>query len=140
VSVNGKFPEQLIAMVSHDMKADIRAEADAREVSISQIVREAREIQLASRQPMKWVLGEGTPPADPDYVHVGDLAYAPERLQTGDGKLFEHVGDGSYVPADPETLAAYARNLAPDTEPDDVDGSLSDAEARVARLRARGLG
>jgi hypothetical protein len=117
MSVNGKFPEQLIAMVGKDMKASIKDEADRREISISQVVREKIEIADATAGQVRNVDGE---------VLRGSLDA---------DDLFERIKEG-----DPETLAAYARNLAPDTEPDDVDGSLSDHEARVARLRARGLG
>lgn len=166
MSVNGKYPEQLIAMVTPEMKADIRAEADARGVSISQIVREAREIAVWARQPQRWVLGPDQdgwvagPECNPlalDHVnHPVGVAFADNVLLVppADAPIAEHIRytiDSAamagrtggipiqYTTGDPDTLAAYAADLSPDTEPDEVDGSLSDQSARVARLKARGL-
>jgi hypothetical protein len=119
VSVNGKYPEQLIAMVTPEMKADIRAEADERGVSISQVVREAREIAVWARQPQRIALGAGM------------------SVAQDDGNTF--LVNGRPRDVSPDTLAAYAAGLEPDTEPDEVDGSLADQDARVARLKARGL-
>lgn len=166
MSVNGKYPEQLIAMVTPEMKADIRAEADARGVSISQVVREARELAVDARQPRRIALGMTATPAEVEQINAAldaDLGIHPVGVTLADNVLLVPPADApisehirytidsaamagrtggipiQYTTGDPDTLAAYAADLSPDTEPDEVDGSLSDQSARVARLKARGL-
>jgi hypothetical protein len=183
MSVNGKYPEQIIAMVTPEMKAEIRAEADERGVSISQVIREAREAIVESRKPPfcdqcagpyadDWLREYGghwdtcpnrpkpdeetlefTSPGRPTIEEVrgvdGNLIRTttiyPDTLvvEGPDGRPIKMTrsGDGPAYAPDVETpsLAAYAADLEPDTEPDEVDGSLSDRDERVARLRARGL-
>lgn len=152
--INGKFKAQVVAMVSPEMKADMLAEADRRDISLGALVREDRELAKAVKE---------RPRPSPDSFEVGHTAdgsgYIAHEFANQLGQIVatetlteirgvggelirsQVIPEGDVDGAD--TLAGYARSLTPDTEPDEVDGSLGendDAAARVARLRARGLG
>lgn len=56
MTAKAKYPAQIIAMVTPETKQLYKDEAERREISISELVREALEF---FGQPVRWLVGEG---------------------------------------------------------------------------------
>lgn len=125
MTVESQYPAQLIAMVTPETKAKIRAEADERKISISQVVRERLDRSML------------TVP-EPETIVTEFQGHAGEIFTTR--TIVEHPDDDNA-----STLRDHVAGLTPDQDGDDVDGHLADTRAdgqpnlRVAPRRPRGL-
>lgn len=81
--INAKYTAQLIAMVTDETKAQIKAAAEAREVSISQVAREYLEAG------QKVLLGPDLPDPDTETVQRADgtLANAADENEARIARL-----------------------------------------------------
>lgn len=119
MAIDSQFPAQLIVMVAEATKASYRSEADARHVSIGQVVRE--RLELADR----------TLAVKPDNEPVGELHRSGQRHERPDDEM--DTGP---------SLAELAASLPPDDDIEDMDEHLQHSaygDGALARLQARGL-